>query len=254
MGLKFAYSKDPSSLKYLSNKKVFGLLGVPFDSTSTYKPGSRFGPLMIRQASYNFENYSLHYRKKLDVPIIDLGDIEVILGDFKNTCRNISEKVQEVLKKGMIPIVLGGEHSITYGVVKTFDLSDVTILHFDAHMDMANTYAGKKFSHATVMRRIYELHPKKIVQIGVRSCTKEEHEFVLNENIKYYTSRDIIEKFNMVLNEINKLDGPFYVTVDIDVLDPGYAPGVGNPTPVGITPYHMEKFIEKIARKKNYWH
>ncbi|MDI9623773.1 MAG: agmatinase [Methanothermobacter sp.] len=225
------------------------MLGIPFDSTATYMPGARFGPSAIREASYNFEKYNLTFNKELRAPIFDLGDLRVSAGNFKETSRRIIDTLTRLLSYDLKPLILGGEHTITYPIVKVLQSKqNPIIVHFDAHMDMRDHYNGK-FSHATVMRRIYELEPPSIIMIGVRSASKEEIEFVQEHEIEYYTSQMIQENMEEVKCKIESIKGPVYVTVDIDVLDPSYAPMVGNPTPCGLTPFHMEKFIEIISRK-----
>lgn len=249
---KFAFSRRESFLEFLSSHKngdAFGMLGIPFDSTATYMPGARFGPSAIREASYNFEKYNLTFNRELNVPVFDLGDVIVAAGDFKETSKRIMDTLTRLLSHDLKPLILGGEHTITYPIVKVLQSKqNPIIIHFDAHMDMKDHYNGK-FSHATVMRRIYELEPPSIIMIGVRSASKEEIEFVQENEIEYYTSQMIRNDMEEVTRKLKAISGPVYVTVDLDVLDPSYAPMVGNPTPCGLTPFHMEKFIEIISRK-----
>ncbi|MCK9150930.1 agmatinase [Methanobacterium alcaliphilum] len=233
--------------------KIFGLIGVPFDSTTTYKPGARFGPAAVREASYNFENYNMSFNCSLSSIFFDFGDVEVSPGNFKRTCSNLQETVLELLENRISPIVIGGDHSISYGVLKAFktfsDLDEVTVVHFDAHMDIIDTYIQEKYSHATVMRRIFDLNPKKIIQIGVRSASLEEMDFVNDQKIEYYTASDVRKDIGIIKNVLSKLQGPIYLTVDIDVLDPSYAPSVGTPSPCGISPCHVEDLIKILANK-----
>jgi len=252
---KFAFSLDEvtfqdSNLKAeFSDKHGYAILGVPFDSTSTYKTGSRNGPLVIREASYNFENYNLNLDKTLNLPIYDLGDVEIVPGNLKKTCANVESSVKELIGQNIIPLFLGGEHSITYPVLKALNLEDVTVIHFDAHMDMANEYMGEKYSHATVMRRVFDLNPLDIIQIGIRSCSLEEKIFADKKNIKYYTSQDVHNNIKEIIEKIDEIDGKIYVSIDIDVLDPSYAPFSGNPMPGGLDPFQMESLIIKISEK-----
>jgi len=249
---KFAFSRKESLREFLSSQKeredVFGIIGIPFDSTTTYMPGARFGPSAIREASYNFERYNLTFDKELKVPVFDLGDIEVALGNFKETSKRIIDTLSRLTH--VKPLIFGGEHTITYPIIKVLQSRlDPVIIHFDAHMDIRDYYNGR-FSHATVMRRIHELEPASIIMIGVRSASKEEIKFVNEHNIEYYTSHMIQEDAEEVLSKLKSIKGPIYVTIDIDVLDPSYAPMVGNPSPCGLTPFHMEKFIKIIAKKE----
>lgn len=248
---KFAFSSRESFKEFLSsqNGDAFAMLGIPFDSTATYMPGARFGPSAIREASYNFERYNLTFNRELRAPIFDLGDVSVVAGDFKETSKRIIDTLSRLFSHDLKPLILGGEHTITYPILEAIQSKDnPVIIHFDAHMDMRDYYNGR-FSHATVMRRVYELEPQSIIMIGVRSASREEIEFVEEHEIEYYTSQMIQEDIEKVTSKLKGIRNPVYVTVDMDVLDPSYAPMVGNPTPCGLTPFHMEKFIEIISKK-----
>ena len=255
--LKFAFSQ--TEFEYSSeiqDKPVFGILGVPFDSTTTYQPGARYGPLFVREASYNFEKYNLFLDKSLNTHVQDIGNLESVPGNFNNTCLNLESVISSILEEGIVPITIGGEHSISYGVVKSYDtngthnMRDVTILHFDAHMDLRNDYMGEKYSHATVMRRIHDLEPRHIIQMGIRSASAEETHFAQDNGIDYYTPPEIKEDIHGMKNIIHKIKGPVYVTVDMDVLDPAYAPSVGTPTPGGLSPHDLETLIFSLAGKE----
>lgn len=249
--LQFSFSKimDDVELSNLDSKK-FGIIGIPFDSTSTYKPGSRFGPKAIREASYNFERYNMVLNKTLDVPLFDFGDIEVIQGNFRKTCQITVETISELLDMGITPIVIGGEHTISFGVLKAMDIENTTIIHFDAHMDLRDEYMGEKFSHAAVMRRIFDLNPKEVIQIGVRSCSEEEMLFAKENNITYFMAHDVNRDLKRVQKVIKDIEGPLYVSIDIDVLDPAFAPSVGTPTPCGLDPFQLESLIHCLNGKE----
>lgn len=240
---------DDVELSNLDSKK-FGIIGIPFDSTSTYKPGSRFGPKAIREASYNFERYNMVLNKTLDVPLFDFGDIEVIQGNFRKTCQITVETISELLDMGITPIVIGGEHTISFGVLKAMDIENTTIIHFDAHMDLRDEYMGEKFSHAAVMRRIFDLNPKEVIQIGVRSCSEEEMLFAKENNITYFMAHDVNRDLKRVQKVIKDIEGPLYVSIDIDVLDPAFAPSVGTPTPCGLDPFQLESLIHCLNGKE----
>lgn len=251
--LQFSFSKimDNAELSNLNKKaKNFGIIGIPFDSTSTYNPGARFGPRAIREASYNFERYNMVLNKTLDVPIFDFGDIEVIQGNFSKTCKITAETVSELLDMSITPIAIGGEHTISYGVLKAMDIQNTTIIHFDAHMDLRDDYMGEKFSHAAVMRRIFDLNPKEVIQIGVRSCSKEEMLFAKENNITYFMAYDVNRDLKRIQKVIKDIKGPIYVSIDIDVLDPAFAPSVGTPTPCGLNPFQLESLIHCLNGKE----
>ena len=250
--LQFAFSKvgNDDELAGLEDAKKFGFIGVPFDSTSTYKPGARFGPRAVREASYNFERYNLVLDKNLDASIFDFGDIEVIQGNFEKTSSIIEFTVTELLDRNIIPVAVGGEHTVSAGILKALDVEDVTIVHFDAHMDLRDEYMGEKYSHATAMRRIFDLNPKDIIQVGIRSCSEEEISFARENKITYFTPHEVNKNIDMVKNAIKNIEGPLYVTVDIDVLDPAYAPGVGTPSPCGLNPFQLESLIHCLKDKE----
>ncbi|EKQ55655.1 MAG: agmatinase [Methanobacterium sp. Maddingley MBC34] len=252
--LKFAFSQTECEYSDLNEyKPAFGILGVPFDSTTTYQPGARYGPLFVREASYNFEKYNLFLDKSLNTRIQDIGNLESIPGNFQRTCLNLESVISSLLEEGIIPITIGGEHSISYGVLKAYNtidsLQDVTILHFDAHMDLRDDYMGEKYSHATVMRRIHDLKPGHIIQMGIRSTSKAETQFAQDEGIDYYTHPEIKDDIQGMEKIIHQIEGPVYVTVDMDVLDPSYAPSVGTPTPGGLSPLELEKLIFSLEGK-----
>ena len=254
--LKFAFSKDRLEFKANSSNKVlntdqpvFGILGVPFDSTSTYKPGARFGPNSIREASYNLERYNLLLNKNLETTFYDLGNLEVVHGNFQQTCNHLESTIAELIDLNIIPVVIGGEHSLSYGVTKALDIKNATIIHFDAHLDLREEYMGEKFSHATVMKRIFELNPQKVIQIGVRSCSEAEADYAQSPDIKYYTSQEVRRDIDEIKKAILDLKGPIYVTVDMDVLDPAFAPSVGNPVPDGLNPHHLGDLLSCLEGK-----
>lgn len=255
--LKFAFSQTECEYSDLNeDKPTFGILGVPFDSTTTYQAGARYGPLFVREASYNFEKYNLFLNKSLNTPVHDIGNLESVHGNFNKTCLNLESVISSLLEERTTPITIGGEHSISYGVVKsydtigTLDMQEVTILHFDAHTDLRDDYMGEKFSHATVMRRIHDLKPGHIIQMGIRSASQSETQFAQDEGIDYYTPPEIKEDIQGMEKIIRQIDGPVYVTVDMDVLDPSYAPSVGTPTPGGLEPHDLERLIFSLEGKE----
>lgn len=251
--LQFAFSKlfDEKELADLDGTKKFGFMGVPFDSTSTYKPGSRFGPRAIREASYNFERYNLLLDKTLEVPLFDLGDVEVVQGNFRETCSIIEFTVSELSDRNIIPLAVGGEHTVSTGILKALnDVENTTVIHFDAHMDLRDEYMGEKYSHATAMRRVFDLNPKGMIQIGIRSCCEDEISFARKNNITYFTPHEINDDVELVKNAIKSVEGPLYVSVDLDVLDPAYAPSVGTPSPCGLNPFQLESLIHCFKDKK----
>ena len=148
---KFAFSIETSNIDVESSnqddKKRFGIVGVPFDGTTSYMPGARFGPRSVREASYNFERYNLILDKNINTDIYDFGDLEVVHGNFEKTCSNLEQTISEILELGLIPLTIGGDHSISCCILKAINkndlnFSDITIIHFDAHMDLRDTVYG----------------------------------------------------------------------------------------------------------------
>ncbi|MDD3984646.1 MAG: agmatinase [Methanobacterium sp.] len=254
--LKFAFSQTDNVEFNKDNKLRFAILGVPFDGTTSYKPGARFGPRSVREASYNFEGYNLILDKTISAELYDFGDLEVVHGNFKKTCSNLKITISELLAMKMVPITIGGDHSISYCVLKAMDesnaveMGEITVIHFDAHMDMRDHYMGEKYSHATVMHRIFDLNPKEIIQIGIRSASIDEVGLVNKYNIKTFKSCDVDGNINEIIKLLEKIQNPIYLSFDIDVLDPAYAPSVGTPSTCGLSPKQVEKLIYSFKGKK----
>jgi len=246
--LKFAFSRE-FEIEGLKPAPAFGILGVPFDSTATYIPGARFGPNAIRAASYNLEKYNFSLNKKPANNFYEIGNLEVVHGNFQKTSKYLESTVKELLNNQISPVVLGGEHSISYSILNALNLDNITVLHFDAHMDLRDSYQGDKYSHATVIRRIYDLNPDEIIQIGIRSADEDEVEFAKETGISYYNSNWVKNNLSDIEYLISNIRGSIYVTVDIDVLDPSYAPSVGTPCPGGLNPQELQKLIYCLEGK-----
>ncbi len=229
---------------------VYVVIGVPYDRTSTYRSGSRFAPSAIREASANIETFSMRAAVDVeDLKICDAGDMNVT-DDPAETIERIRLLVHQVAADGKIPVILGGEHTVSLGGVRALVGTDV--VSFDAHMDLRDEYNGDRLSHASVMRRISEhVGLDRIVQIGTRAVCKEELEF--SKRISYISAIDLhrntVERSLDVLRKI--LDGrqDLYVTVDMDVLDPAYAPAVGNPEPDGLSPNILLSLLQEVCKK-----
>ncbi len=245
--------------RFLGSPKTFEgadyvILGVPFDGTSTYRPGSRFGPRAIREASQNLETYSLRTEiDARDLKICDVGDVNVST-DVKKTLERLQLVLREAIEAQKFPVTLGGEHTITYGAIGAFD-EGVGILSFDAHMDLRDEFLGSRLSHATFMRRVSEkIGPDHIVEVGVRAFEREELQFARAKDIKIFTMRDvrsegqkgIAEKIKGALSDFEKI----YLTLDVDVVDPSYAPAVGNPVPEGMAPRMLLDILHNICDQR----
>lgn len=246
---------DSNDSKDSNESKRWGIIGVPFDSTCSYHHGSRYGPTIIREASFGFEQYNSTFEKLLDGEFYDCGDLNVVHGNCRKTCDSLKDAVEELIESNIKPIIIGGEHSVSIGSIKALanledndDLSDVTIIHLDAHRDIIDTYIGEKDSHATIMRRVHDLNPKELIQIGIRSFSIEEKEFVESQgNITSFLAKDLFDDFDTLLEKLDSLEGKVYVSIDMDVIDPAFAPSVGNPTPNGLHPVDVENIFEALA-------
>jgi len=224
--------------------------GAPMDVTSSYRSGYRFAPAKIREASANLETYvqssGLDVFEKLNVS--DLGDLMLVPTDVEASGRAIAAVVRQILKDRKIPFLLGGEHTITYFSAKSF--KDCCVVQLDAHRDLRDEYMGDKVCHATVMRRLLDfLPPERIVQLGVRSCSKDEAEFLDRTHIAAYDSGRLIEDHAEVVKEVKDIvgDEDVYLTVDLDVLDPAFAPGVATPEPGGPSTFQILKLLRELG-------
>jgi agmatinase len=235
-----------SSPDYESSKYV--IVGVLFDATSSFRTGSRWAPDAVRRASFNFETYDYEY----DIDITeqefhDAGNIE-----FGNVCDMISEVevvISGTFDDGKVPLTLGGEHTITFPCVKALSKSaDIGVVILDAHLDFRNEYLGNKYSHAGVAKYISDLGVP-LVQIGTRSGTKEEYQLAAARSNIY--AMDEIRKRGIahVLNEIEGLldVDSIYLSIDMDAIDPAFAPGVGNPEPYGLTPLEVRTALRTLS-------
>lgn len=199
------------------------MLGMPFDGTVSYRPGSRFAPEQIRLASWGLEEYSPYFNKELsEVNFHDVGDLEFPLGNTYKTLEQIEENVNQIYADGKKVFGIGGEHLVTLpevkAVAKYYD--DLAVVHFDAHTDLREEYMGEEMSHSAVIRHISKfVDPKNIKQIGIRSGMKEEWDFMKVHNTLCHKYSD--------LDELK--DKPVFVTVDLDCLDTSIMPGTGTP-------------------------
>ena len=218
-------------------KYVF--FGVPYDKTSTYRSGSKLGPSALRDVSANLELYSIRSGVDLEkVPVHDMGDVDIV-ENLEETLERVNTVVSELKAGGKMPIMAGGEHSITKPAIEAFS-GDIGVVNFDAHLDMRDEFLGEKLSHATFMRRVAErIGPDHVMEVGVRAFSKPELDFCERSKVELITPlalrKDGILKTARQIGTFLSSFSQSYVTVDIDVLDPAFAPGVGNPEPDGIS-------------------
>lgn len=211
------------------------LFGIPMDSTVSFRPGTRLAPYRIREVSEGIEEFSVYQRKGLaGLEFYDAGDLIIPFGNVRATLNRAEAAANYFLQQGKKLFVMGGEHLVTLPLVKAYHkiFPDLTVIQLDAHADLREDYLGEQLSHAAVMRQVAELlGEKRIFQLGIRSATREELEYA-EQKTNLYLDR-FISVIERVKENIN--DRPVYISLDIDVLDPAYAPGTGTPEAGGIT-------------------
>lgn len=223
------------------------ILGIPMDYTVSFRPGTRMGPLSIRNVSIGIEEYSVYLDRDLsDYAYCDLGDLTLPFGNVEKSLEVIESASRQVVEDGKFPIFLGGEHLVTYPLIKPFieKYPELRVIHFDAHADLRTDYSGEINSHATVMRKISEmLGPKRVYQFGIRSGIREEFLFAKEHN--HLVIEEVLEPLKAVLPELK--GKPIYVTLDIDVVDPAYAPGTGTQEAGGCTSREIIRAIHALG-------
>lgn len=233
------------------NESKIVIFGAPFDSTTSFRPGTRFASATMRNESFGIETYSPYQNKDLeDMEIFDGGDLELSFGNSESALKDIENKTKEILEDGKIPFMIGGEHSVTLGSVRAVfeKYPDLHIIQFDAHTDLRDDYLGQKYSHASVIKRCWDLvGDNKIFQFGIRSGERAEWEFAKGH--LHTTKFNFGNNFDELDKVIEKLQGkPVYFTLDLDVLDPSEFPGTGTPEAGGVTFVELHKAIEKISK------
>ncbi len=225
------------------------LFGAPFDGTTSYRPGTRFGPQAIRQESYGLETYSPYQDKDLtDIAVFDSGDLELPFGNVERVLLEIEERAGKIIEDGKIPFMIGGEHLVTLGSVRAVAerYPDLHIIHFDAHTDLRNDYLGEQLSHASVIRRCHDiLGDGRIFQFGIRSGDRSEFEWAKQGHV--FTNTFNFDGLEGVLEDIG--DKPVYLTLDLDVLDPSAFPGTGTPEAGGVTYVQLLEALLAVCEK-----
>lgn len=222
------------------------IFGAPFDSTTSYRPGTRFASRTMRAESYGLETYSPYQDLDLeDFKIFDAGDLELCFGDTELALKDITEMTRTILSDNKLPFMIGGEHLVTLGAVRAIaeKYPDLHIVHFDAHADLREEYLGARLSHASVIHRCWDIiGDGKIYQFGIRSGDRAEFEWGKNHVITQKFN------FNGLENVIKKLkDKPVYFTLDLDVLDPSVFPGTGTPEAGGVSFTQLLDAILKVG-------
>jgi agmatinase len=233
------------------------VFGVPFDVTSTYRTGARFGPTAIRQASLNIETYSFRSGFDFeDLRVHDLGDLHVS-ADTSKTVDMVKLVVEDILAAGKMPVVMGGEHTVTLGIAEGLGAkaAKTAVVSFDAHLDLRCEFLDLELSHTTFMQLISkEVKPAKIVEVGTRAVCKDELAYAKKAGIEFFTSQQIIKNgAEQIIKKLKQKLAPYenvYLTVDMDVLDPAFAPAVQNPEPEGITTTALLDIVCALCDKR----
>ncbi|HQN74765.1 MAG TPA: agmatinase [Bacillota bacterium] len=223
------------SCKAEYNESNVVLFSVPMDTTTSYRPGTRFAGNAIRVESIGIEWYSPYKDMNLrDYKTVDIGDLELPMGLVEDSLEIVNDTVKQILKDNKKPMMIGGEHLVTLPVVQALvqKYPDLHIIHLDAHTDLRDEFLGRKLSHATVLRRCHDiLGDGRIYQFGIRSGDK--HEFDLAKSGHVFMRKFDLEGLDKIVEKLK--DKPVYITIDLDVLDPSVFPGTGTPEPGGIT-------------------
>ena len=225
------------------------LFGAPFDSTTSFRPGARFGSAAMRHESFGLETYSPYQDKDLtDYAIFDSGDLELCFGSAEQALQDIEARAEEILSADKLPLLIGGEHLVTLGSFRAVHrrYPQVRIIHFDAHADLRDDYLGAKLSHACVIRRCHELvGDGRIHQFGIRSGDREEFRFAKAHTHLHPFNFEGLEELTKTLAQSGT---PVYFTIDLDCLDPSVFPGTGTPEAGGVTFPQLLEAIQLVAK------
>lgn len=223
--------------------------GAPFDGTTSFRPGTRFAPEQMRSESWGLETYSPYLDLDLeDYRVADGGDLDLPPGDVALSIEAIAQHAGALLAGGIVPIMLGGEHSLTLGQARAVieKYPEVHVVHFDAHTDLREDYYGQPLSHASVIRRITDrIPPARMHSFGIRSGLKEEFAFAKAHMDFHPFNLDGLAKSLEAIGE-----APIYLTIDLDVLDPSVFPGTGTPEPGGVSFLDLMQAIHRFRGKR----
>ncbi len=224
------------------------LFGAPYDSTTSFRPGARFGSAAIRHESFGLETYSPYQDKDLtDFQVFDSGDLELCFGSSERALQDIEDRAARILEDGKLPVMVGGEHLVTLGAVRAVaaKYEELHIIHFDAHADLRDDYLGAKLSHACVMRRCHELvGDGRIHQFCIRSGERSEFTFADKHTDMHKFDFDGLSR---LVEDLVATGKPVYVTIDLDCLDPSVFPGTGTPEAGGVTFVQLLEAIRLVA-------
>lgn len=223
------------------------IIGLPMDSTTSFRPGTRHAPYRIREVSEGVEEYSIYQDRSLEeILFYDAGDVSIPFGNIKESLRRMEETAQELLAQQKKIFSLGGEHLVSLPIIKAYAglYPELVVIQMDAHADLREDYMGEALSHATVMRHVLQLiGTKNLFQLGIRSGTREEMQYAKEYSNLY------LDEFLSVIPEVKRSIGkrPVYISLDIDVLDPAFAPGTGTTEAAGISSRDLIKALQELA-------
>jgi len=256
MGIKVRQSKNnflglPEEYSNFDNSKIV-ILPIPLEISTSYGVGTRYAPSKIIEASHQLEFYDIEIGREICFEgIATIEEFTTNTNDNKKAANEISSYVQFFLKNKKIPIIIGGEHSISISTVMAFSqyFKEFTVLHMDAHCDLYDSYQNNPYGHASVLRRIYEIH-KDVVSMGIRTATKEEVDFVKENKLMIFYASEIREK-KLWNNIIDMLCDNVFITFDFDFFDPSVIPAVGTPEPDGFLWNETLSFLKNLIKRKN---
>ena len=239
---------NPNIMNFIAAEADFDearavIFGAPFDGTTSFRPGTRFGPGAIRAESDGIETYSPYQNKDLeDIAVFDSGDLLLPFGNTEAVLGMICARTAEILEAGKMPVMLGGEHLVTLGAVRAMvqKYPELHIIHFDAHTDLRDDYLGERLSHATVIRRCHDLlGDGRIHQFGIRSGERAEWDFAFaHTDFHPFNVKDVLDVVLALGSDV-----PVYVTLDLDVLDPSLFCGTGTPEAGGVFFQDLEEAL-----------
>lgn len=239
---------NPNIMNFIAAEADFDearavIFGAPFDGTTSFRPGTRFGPGAIRAESDGIETYSPYQNKDLeDIAVFDSGDLLLPFGNTEAVLEEICARTVEILEAGKMPVMLGGEHLVTLGAVRAMvqKYPELHIIHFDAHTDLRDDYLGERLSHATVIRRCHDLlGDGRIHQFGIRSGERAEWDFAFaHTDFHPFNVKDVLDVVLALGSDV-----PVYVTLDLDVLDPSLSCGTGTPEAGGVFFQDLEEAL-----------
>lgn len=234
-----------SSRDYEQSSKV--IIGIPMDATTSFRPGTRLAPYRVREVSESVEEYSVYQDKSLEeIAFYDAGDIIIPFGNVSESLRRIEEVSRGLVKQGKQVFAIGGEHLVSLPLIKAYhrQYPDLVVIQMDAHADLRSDYLGETLSHATVMRHVVEkIGDKNLYQLGIRSATRDELKFAASRTNLYLDV--LLGAVDEVMDRIG--DRPVYLSLDIDILDPAFAPGTGTPEAGGVSSRELLQALHRLA-------